>query len=84
MDEGTHGLTRGFGVFPNPATHQLSIESPVTNATLSITNLLGQEVWRQEVMEKQFNVDVSWMGRGVYFLLMKSEKGVFVMKFVKE
>ena len=73
-----------FRIYPNPATHLLQIESPVTKAIISITNLLGQEVLRQEVSEKQFSMDVSKLGKGVYFLLMKTEKGVFVRKFLKE
>ena len=77
-------LNKRFNVYPNPATHQLSIESPITNATLSITNLLGQEVWRQEVREKSFSVDVSRFGKGVYFVYMKTEKGVIVRRFLKE
>jgi len=77
-------LNKRFNVYPNPATHQLTIESPVTNATLCITNLLGQEVWRQEVREKSFSVDVSRFGKGVYFVYMKTEKGVIVKKFMKE
>jgi len=84
IEDVTRGLNRWLRVYPNPATHQLSIESPVTNATLCITNLLGQEVWRQEVREKQFNVDVSRFGKGVYFVYMKTEKGVIVKKFMKE
>jgi len=77
-------LNKRFNVYPNPATHQLTIESPVTNATLCITNLLGQEVWRQVVREKSFSVDVSGLGKGVYFVYMKTEKGIFVRRFLKE
>ena len=84
MDEGTYGLNRGFNVYPNPAIHLLTIESPVTNATLSITNLLGQEVWRQEVLEKNISIDVSKLGKGVYFIYMQTEKGIFVRRFLKE
>jgi len=77
-------LNKRFNVYPNPATHQLTIESPITNATLCITNLLGQEVWRQEVLEKYFSIDVSKLGKGVYFVYMKTEKGIFVRRFLKE
>jgi len=77
-------LDKRVKVYPNPATHQLTIESPITNATLCITNLLGQEVWRQEVREKSFSVDVSGLGKGVYFVYMKTEKGVVAKKFMKE
>ncbi|MDD3876153.1 MAG: T9SS type A sorting domain-containing protein [Bacteroidales bacterium] len=84
MAEGTHGLTRGFRVYPNPATNVLTIESPVTNATLCISNLLGQEVWRQEVFEKNFSIDVSKLGKGIYFIYLQTEKGVIVKKFMKE
>ena len=80
----TNGLTRWFRVYPNPATNLLTIESPVTNATLSISNLLGQEVLRQEVTEKQFDVDVSGLGRGVYFVRLESAQVLVVEKFVKE
>jgi len=73
-----------FKIYPNPATHLLHIESPVTKAMISITNLLGQEVLRQQVSEKQFSMDIGKLGKGVYFLQIKSEKGVFVKKFVKE
>ncbi len=80
----TNGLTRWFRVYPNPATHQLTIECPVTNATLSITNLLGQEVLRQEVAEKNFSIDISKLGRGVYFVRVEGRNGFVVKKFLKE
>jgi len=84
IEDVTRGLNRWLRVYPNPATHQLSIESPITNATLCITNLLGQEVWRQKVREKSFSVDVSGLGKGVYFVYMKTENGIFVRRFLKE
>ncbi|MDD3875082.1 MAG: T9SS type A sorting domain-containing protein [Bacteroidales bacterium] len=84
LNEATHGLNRGFGVYPNPTTHQLTIECSVTNATLCITNLLGQEVWRQEAREKRLSVDVSGLGKGIYFVYLQTEKGVIVKKFMKE
>ena len=77
-------LNKRFNVYPNPATHQLTIESPVTNATLCITNMLGQEALRQEVREKRFSVDVSKLGKGIYFVYLHTEKGVVVRRFLKE
>jgi len=73
-----------FKVYPNPACNLLTIEFPVAHATLSITNLLGQEVLRQPINDKVSEIDISKLGKGVYFLLIKCEKGVIVRKFLKE
>ena len=73
-----------LGLFPNPATHTLYIENAPPNATLSITNLLGEEVLRWEATEKQFAVDISGLRKGVYFVRLEAKEGVVVRKFVKE
>jgi len=84
MTELTNGLAHRFKVYPNPATNLLTVETPVENVRLVITNLLGQLVLEHDVRVKQFNLDISVLSKGVYFIRADNEKISVVRKFIKE
>jgi len=76
--------TKELKAYPNPATNLLTIECPVTHASLSISNLLGQEVVRQPINDKVSEIDISKLGKGVYFVKVEGKEGVVVKRFLKE
>jgi len=73
-----------YKVYPNPATNLLTIECSVTHVSLSISNLLGQEVLRQSIYDKVSEIDISRLEKGVYFVNLSDDKGLFVCKLVIE
>ncbi len=72
-----------ISVYPNPANDNLTIESS-QNALIDITNIQGQLIKSIATNSNKTNVDVSALPSGVYFVEVKTEKGVAVRKFVKE
>ena len=76
-------------IYPNPTTGKLNVvvnEFNSNAATISITNMLGQEVAKLDnqtiVKGANFNFDLSNQSAGVYFIKFQSDKGNFTQKFV--
>jgi hypothetical protein len=69
-------------IFPNPANQTLTIESPQPS-TITLLNLQGQQI-KTLATTGTTTLDISNLARGMYFLEVKTEKGVAVRKFIKE
>jgi sugar lactone lactonase YvrE len=79
-------LAENVKVFPNPTAGSFSIDlENVTGLTeLSIRDIHGRLVYIENIENKK-QVEVSLnQSAGVYFLTLKSEKGIIVRKIVKE
>jgi len=75
---------KGITLYPNPATNTLNIESSTKFSQLLISDILGNVVIRQQVYNKAVSVDVSGLGKGLYFVKLVGEKGFVVKRFLKE
>ena len=73
-----------IGIYPNPASNTLNIESITKFSQVIISDVLGNVVIRQQVYNHNTSVDVSGLGKGLYFVKMVDEKGFVVKKFLKE
>jgi hypothetical protein len=79
-------------VYPNPATDNLTIESPQEEvgsgsrqeAVIEISNIQGQLIKTLTATGNKTNIDVSALLCGVYVVEVRTEKGVEVRKFIKE
>ena len=72
-----------ISVYPNPATDNLTIESP-QSALIEITNIQGQLIKAFTTTGNKTNIDVSAFPSGMYVVEVKTKKGIAVKKFVKE
>jgi trimeric autotransporter adhesin len=67
-------------IFPNPTTQSVTIKTNITqSASVIIYNVMGKEVYRQQITAKETNVDVSHFSNGVYFVRVNDE----VKKLIK-
>jgi len=83
-----------IAVYPNPASEivtidastSLSIHSVSLNIPMAIeiTNIEGQLIKTLITSSNKTDVDVSTLPSGVYFVKVKTEKGMMVEKFIKE
>jgi hypothetical protein len=73
----------GIFIYPNPATNKITIESPQL-AVIEITNIQGQLIKTLAANSHKTSIDISAYSSGVYFVKVKTEKGIMVKKFVKE
>jgi len=74
-----------FSIFPIPSSTKITITAPITLSKfqISIFNLNGQEVIRQENTEPSSVIDISRLPQGLYFLKLTSNSAVKVFKIVK-
>ena len=74
-----------FNVFPNPANNSLHLNfslEEMANTNFKIVNTLGQTVLSEQQGRlstgfHQFNFDLSGLTKGIYFLVLESEQGIF-------
>jgi len=77
-------------VFPNPASEFITvkIESIVNSKSeFSICNVLGEKIYSENLdasKNNTKNINVSKYTSGIYFVTLKNENGISVMKFVKK
>ncbi|MFA4853356.1 MAG: T9SS type A sorting domain-containing protein [Bacteroidales bacterium] len=76
-----------IAVYPNPATNNITIESPQQPIFVhyaEILNIQGQLIKSFASSSNKTSVDISTFPNGMYFVKMKTEKGIAMKKFVKE
>ncbi len=73
-------------IYPNPADDILNIKLTDTfkNAVINIYNPLGQLVYSDAVLSKNFTIDISNFNIGVYILELKNAKKVIKSSFIVE
>ena len=65
-------------VFPNPATHEVSLHGTALPAQVEISNLLGQRV--KSFFTKDGKVDVSELSKGIYLFKVNNR----IIRMIKE
>ena len=74
-----------LNIYPNPTSGDfIHVDFPngIENATVIVTNALGQEVYKGESTSK--TIDISDYSKGCYLITLKSEKGQYQGKLVKD
>ncbi len=62
---------KDFNIYPNPAKDKFTIvfgNELISNYTIKINNMLGQEVYSNVIDKPQFEVSKTWQGEGIYFV----------------
>jgi len=78
-----NSIDSSFSIYPNPATNIITIETPPLSI-IEILNIDGQLIKTCKASGNKTDIDVSNFPSGVYVVVVKTEKGVGVRKFVKE
>jgi hypothetical protein len=72
----------GMALYPNPVADFLNINSTELVSEITITDINGREVTRQN--NNLDKIAVTKLQKGIYFVNVTTEKGTFTQKFVKE
>jgi hypothetical protein len=72
-----------IGIYPNPATDYIHIETQ-QKLELEIIDIEGQILKLSSIIDKVTTIDVRNLSSGVYIIKAKTEKGIFISKFLKE
>lgn len=72
-------------IYPNPAFESITIETSlmIKESVLSIYNVNGQELIKQEIKDRKTQIDISKLTSGIYFVKLISDKTVEVIKIIK-
>ena len=79
--EVTHG-ERYFQIFPNPAKKSITIESSSNILLVTIFDQTGQKVLQD--LSSTAIVDVSKLQPGLYFIEIRTDRGIFRKKLIIE
>jgi hypothetical protein len=80
LDE--HGVSKSIAVFPNPSSGQLTITS-LSEQNFVLTNELGQSIQTIKLSAaNNFNVQLSELPNGIYFLSGKNNDVMITQKIV--
>ena len=63
--------SKQLNLYPNPANDKFTIDfgsQIISNYSIKINNLLGQEVYTAVIDKPQFEVYKTWQGQGLYFV----------------
>ncbi|OEK07799.1 hypothetical protein A8C32_15035 [Flavivirga aquatica] len=71
-----------FGMYPNPTSNVLNINTKEVLEKVEIIDLLGKTVLSVRNVKDQLNV--SSINKGLYIIKLRSPKGISTKKFVKE
>jgi hypothetical protein len=70
-------------IYPNPADYNLTVKTP-QSSEIEILNIDGQLLQIITSNENYTTINISGLARGMYFVKIKTEKGIEMGKFVKE
>ena len=78
-----NSLFNDIVISPNPVVNILKIGN-LQKADIEISNIKGQIVKRISTNETNTTLDISAYASGMYYIKVKTEKGIAVKKFIKE
>ncbi|HPB24549.1 MAG TPA: T9SS type A sorting domain-containing protein [Bacteroidales bacterium] len=77
-----------FRVFPNPAAEKINITYDAFNKaekmTISICDINGRSILSHPMHQKDMQIDIAGLSKGLYLLRLEGKKGCMVKKFIKE
>ena len=75
-----------FMVYPNPVSGKLTINAEnlnLANATITITNVLGKQMYNAVHSTTNLQVDMAGYANGIYFVKLQANGKVFTQKIIK-
>jgi photosystem II stability/assembly factor-like uncharacterized protein len=83
---GPNDIDKSIKIYPNPATDVLCLElkyAPQQKSEIQIYNISGQLVLQQDILNKESDLDINKLHKGIYFLKIINAQGAEVVKFEK-
>jgi hypothetical protein len=81
-----NNISQNIHVYPNPASSEIYIETPgdLTNASITIMDMQGNKYYQQKIQHSGIeSIDISSIKPGLYSILLLSDQGISVCKFIK-
>jgi predicted Zn-dependent protease len=71
-----------FVIYPNPSNGTFTIESPINDYTLVVSNMLGQRLFTRKINEDKAVINLSIVANGMYFIQEQYNKGIATQKLI--
>lgn len=82
-----HANTQGVDVYPNPNAGEFTVEldTEVNASIMEVYNAIGQRILSEPISTGQNHVDIISQHRGVYYIVLRDQKGnmVYSSEFIK-
>ncbi|MCX6189390.1 MAG: T9SS type A sorting domain-containing protein [Bacteroidetes bacterium] len=79
-DISTPELSTLIAIYPNPTSGQFTILLPIDNATIIVTDLLGQQIIKKQVTLQTTNLQLD--NNGVYIVYLITKQGTATQKLI--
>lgn len=83
---GSTPFFQGLSIYPNPFSSVLNINTSAVGGiktSLSIFDMAGRAVWKQEITEEKTSMELNNLERGVYFIELVAGDGKTITKIIK-
>ncbi|RZJ37129.1 MAG: T9SS type A sorting domain-containing protein [Chryseobacterium sp.] len=70
--------------YPNPAKNNLTVENSQELTNITIYDLAGKVVLKQDANSKNVKLDVSKLAKGVYMMRAATKEGAKTVKIIKD
>lgn len=72
-------------IYPNPASHTLTIATQEKNGfAAEVYDLSGKALKAEESIQRKLNLNIADLKQGVYFITVKGERETITLKFIKK
>ncbi|MCD4732184.1 MAG: T9SS type A sorting domain-containing protein [Bacteroidales bacterium] len=71
-------------IFPNPAKDKLFIKSPEVIYSIELLNNMGLIILNNKVNSKSYQLNVSHLSAGIYFVKLETDEGLVIRKILIE
>jgi hypothetical protein len=83
--EGIDDIELGYNIYPNPTSSHLTIEREnAISATIDLYNAMGMHIATYETLENTYEINVSALSAGTYFIRLTEGATSSVKSFVKQ
>jgi hypothetical protein len=73
-----------YSIYPNPVRDLLHIESDFNNVIVAIYDISGKKLLSRDYKNGSFNLNISYLSEGLYFISLETNKLQIFRKFIKE
>lgn len=73
-----------FACYPNPVQGQLNIKAKTAISSLSVYDLLGQQLIEKKGIGNEMQLDFSGMQQGVYLVSVNADEGIKTFRIIKQ
>jgi len=75
----------GLSVYPNPNSGEFTVElENGLNKTIDLTDITGRVILTESTVNDKLNVNINTLSNGVYFVKVKSNNSVEIIKLIKQ